>query len=171
MKKRNVLAALTLIFGLLSASLAAQTRAAPDAEKPLPNLSLKKTDGTIWNLEDERGNVVVLNFWATWCAPCREEIPALVALNRKYKTEKVSLVGVAVDSENTEAIDSFIREFRLDYPIVLAVPGSLLSQQKALPMTLLIDERGVLAKKYVGAVKLSVLEKDVKNLIGKKEAQ
>ncbi len=166
MKILNACASLALFFALSTAPIAAQAR--PDAEKPLPNLSLKTTNGEVWNLEDERGNVIVLNFWATWCAPCREEIPALVSLRRQYKTEKVRVVGVAVDSENSETISAFIREFRIDYPIVLAVPGTLLSQQKALPMTLLIDERGVLAKKYVGAVRRSVLEKDLKNLIRKK---
>ena len=139
--------------------------------KPLPNLSLDKINGQKWNLEDNRGSVVLLNFWATWCAPCRSEIPILVSLSNTYKNEGLKVVGVSVDSENVAQINKFIDDFKIDYPIVLAVPGSLLSQQKAIPMSLLIDEKGVLAKKYVGAIEKSVLEKDIKALLGKSVTQ
>ena len=136
-------------------------------EKPLPNLSLDDINGHKWNLEDDRGSVVLLNFWATWCAPCRSEIPVLVSLSNAYKNEGLKVVGVSVDSENVAQINKFIEDFKIYYQIVLAVPGSLLSRQKAIPMSLLIDEKGVLAKKYVGAVEKEVLEKDIKALLGK----
>ena len=136
-------------------------------EKPLPNLSLDKIDGQKWNLEDNRGSVVLLNFWATWCAPCREEIPILTSLSKTYKTGGLKVVGVSVDSENVAQINKFIKDFKIDYQIVLAVPGSILSQQQAIPMSLLIDEKGVLSKKYVGAVEKSVLEKDIRALLGR----
>ena len=85
-----------------------------------------------------------------------------------YKTGGLKVVGVSVDSENVAQINKFIKDFKIDYQIVLAVPGSLLSQQKAIPMSLLIDEKGVLAKKYVGAIEKSVLEKDIKALLDKR---
>ena len=75
------------------------------------------------------------------------------------------MVGVSVDSENVAQINKFIKDFKIDYQIVLAVPGSLLSQQKAIPMSLLIDEKGFLAKKYVGAIEKEVLEEDIKILL------
>ena len=137
-------------------------------EEPLPNLSLDDINGQKWNLEDNRGSVVLLNFWATWCAPCRSEIPVLVSLSKTYKTGGLKVVGVSVDSENVAQINKFIKDFKVDYQIVLAVPGSLLSQQKAIPMSLLIDEKGVLAKKYVGAIEKSVLEKNIKALLDKR---
>ncbi len=137
------------------------------AEKPLPNLALDNINGQKWNLEEMRGSIVLLNFWATWCAPCRTEIPALVSLSKKYNTDGLKIVGISVDSENVALINKFIKEFKIDYPIVLAVPGSLLSQQKALPMSLLIDEKGLLAKKYVGAIKEADLEKDIRELLKK----
>jgi len=155
------------LAGVMSVLLAAAAFGQKTAEKPLPNLALDNINGQKWNLEEMRGSVVLLNFWATWCAPCRTEIPALVSLSNKYKTDGLKIVGVSVDSENVAQINKFIKEFKIDYPIVLAIPGSLLSQQKAIPMSLLIDEKGVLAKKYIGAIKEADLEKDIRELLKK----
>ncbi len=155
------------LAGVMSVLLAAAAFGQKTAEKPLPNLALDNINGQKWNLEEMRGSVVLLNFWATWCAPCQTEIPALVSLSKKYKTDGLKIVGVSVDSKNVAQINEFIKEFKIDYPIVLAVPGSLLSQQKAIPMSLLIDEKGVLAKKYVGAIEEADLEKDIRELLKK----
>lgn len=174
MKHRKVIILLVLLALLtigFAAVLPAQTGPAPRAvEKPLPNLSLPTLDGKKWNLNEQRGRIVLMNFWATWCAPCREEVPYLVNLYGKYKASGLEVVGVTIDSENTGQINNFIKEFEMNYTILLSVPGSLLSQQKAVPMSLLIDEKGILAKKYVGAVKESVFEQDIKDLLAKKSA-
>lgn len=149
--------------------VSSQSKTPPKAkDKPLPDLILSNAAGEKWSLHEQRGRIVLLNFWATWCAPCREEVPYLVRLSSKYKASGLEVVGIAIDSENTGQIADFIKEFKVDYPILLTVPGSILSRQKAVPMSLLIDEKGVLAKKYVGAIKESVFEKDIKSLLGKK---
>ncbi len=156
------------IFSGLMCLLLAASAFGQAAQKPLPNLALDRIDGEKWNLTDNRGSVVLLNFWATWCAPCRSEIPVLVSLSDKYKAAGLRVVGVSVDSENIAQINKFIKDFKINYSIVLAVPGSILSQQEAVPMSLLIDEKGLLAKKYVGAIEESVLEKDIKALLGRR---
>lgn len=158
------------LSGLMCFLLAASAFGQISAEKPLPNLSLDNINGQKWNLEDNRGSLVLLNFWATWCAPCRTEIPVLVSLSDTYKINGLKVVGVSVDSENVAQINKFIKDFKIDYQIVLAVPGSQLSKQKAIPMSLLIDEKGILAKKYVGAIEKGVLEKDIKTLLAKSSA-
>lgn len=157
------------IFGFV-ADIPAQTKKNPakSAGQPLPNLTLNTLDGGKWSLRERRGNIVLINFWATWCAPCRAEIPYLVRLSAKYKKQNVEVVGITVDSENLEQINKFVSEFKIDYPVLLPVPGSLLSQQKAVPMSMLIDEKGILAKKYVGAVSERLLETDIKILLKKK---
>lgn len=155
-------------FAAACVLLAAAAFGQETAEKPLPNLALNRIDGQKWNLKDNHGSLTLLNFWATWCAPCRSEIPVLVRLSDKYKVAGLKVVGVSVDSENVSRINKFIKDFKIDYSIVLAVPGSILSQQTAIPMSLLIDEKGVLAKKYVGAVEEFVLEKDIKTLLNKR---
>ncbi len=157
-----------VFFAFLAAdSFGQRKRTVKPVEKPLPNLALNTIDGGKWSLEENRGSVVLLNFWATWCAPCRSEIPVLVRLSDKYKTDGLKIVGVSVDSENVAQIPKFIDDFKIGYPILLANPGSLLSRQKAIPMSLLIDEKGILAKKYIGAIKEEVLEKDIKALLNK----
>lgn len=149
-------------------NLIAQSKnAVKNQNKPLPNLVLNTIDGQKWSLNERRGRVVLLNFWATWCAPCRTEIPRLVRLSEKYKKSGLEVVGISVDSENLTGIKAFVRDYKINYSTLLAASGSLLSQQKAVPMTMLIDERGVLSKKYIGAVREEVFEKDIKKLLGK----
>ena len=126
-------------------------------------------DGEKWSLHDQRGSIVLLNFWATWCLPCQEEIPVLVSLSEKYKSQGLKIVGVTVDSENTEQINKFIKDFKMNYPVVLTVPGSLLSQQESVPMTLLIDEESRLIKKYVGAIDEDLFEEHIKELLDKRK--
>ena len=162
----------TKLFGLLALSLiifsvsaSAQTKT---AVKTLPDLKLETIGGEKWSLYEQRGNIVLLNFWATWCAPCREEIPDLIKISDKYKTKNLKIVGVNVDSEDMDLVNKFIKDFKMDYTVLLTVPGSLLAQQKSVPMTLLIDEESHLVKKYVGAVEGSLLEKDILNLMNKK---
>ena len=174
MKNRKIV----IIFGLLillaiglTPNLSAQTKTPKAEEKPLPDLVLSSVTGQKWSLHENRGRIVLMNFWATWCAPCRTEIPYLVRLSDKYKASGLQVVGITIDSENTEQINNFIKEFNVDYPILLVIPGSMLSQQKAVPMSLLIDEKGVLAKKYIGAVEENVFEKDIDDLLSKKTAQ
>lgn len=156
---------LVLIFGIFAIGLSAQTKT---EAMPLPDLKLDTIGGEKWSLHQQRGNIVLLNFWATWCAPCRGEIPYLVGLSEKYKTKNLKIVGVNVDSEDLNLVKKFIKDFKIDYTVLLTVSGSLLSQQKAVPMTLLIDEESRLVKKYVGAVEGSLFEKDVEDLLKKK---
>lgn len=177
MKKMKIIKnrKIIILFGLLALAavnffpgIAAQTKTPKAKDKPLPDLTLSTVGGQKWSLRERRGRVVLLNFWATWCAPCRTEVPYLVRLSDKYKANGLEVVGVTIDSEDTEQINNFIKEFKVNYPVLLTVPGSVLSRQKAVPMSLLIDEKGVLAKKYVGAIKENVFEKDIKVLLSKK---
>ena len=174
MKNRRIIilfSFLALLTINLVSGLSAQTKTPPKAKvKPLPDLILTSVTGEKWSLHEQRGSIVLLNFWATWCAPCRAEVPYLVRLSDKYKARGLEIVGINIDSENTEQINNFIKEFKMDYPVLLTVPGSTLSQQKSVPLSLLINEKGVLVKKYVGAIKEIVFEKDIKSLLSKKSA-
>ena len=139
----------------------------PAAKKPLPNLTLPTLDGKSWSLNKQRGRVVVMNFWATWCLPCHEEIPVLVNLSGKYKKDGLGIVGVAVNSYQPGEIKKFVAKFKVSYPVLLPNPDSLLAQQDALPMTLLIDEKGVLVEKIIGASDEEYLETEIKKLLAK----
>jgi len=123
----------------------------------LPDLA-----GSRWQLSDRRGKVVVVNFWATWCPPCREETPGLVRLFHDYRARGVEVVGISMDDDPQKAVPPFLREYGVPYPVL--VPDSsfnLAGDIDSLPTTLLIDRQGRVAKVFVGAVG----ESDVANEI------
>ena len=154
-----------LSFAAFAAGATAQTNQKPKpTEKPLPNLVLKTINGEKWSLEENRGRVVLINFWATWCEPCRTETPMLVKLSDEFESRGLKIVGIALDTGGTNLIKKFVAEYKVDYPILLPVPGSALSRIDPVPTTLLIDSEGRLAKKYVGELTEKILREDIAKL-------
>ena len=163
----NWIGILALIFvAFLSDSFGQAERPQPKpVEKPLPNLVLDTIDGQKWSLHENRGRVVLLNFWATWCEPCRTETPMLVKLADEFEERGLRVVGIALDKDGVGIIKKFVAQYKIDYPILLPVPGSRLSEIDPVPTTLLIDAEGRLAKKYVGAMPEEILRADVEKLV------
>lgn len=132
----------------------------------LPKLGANgEKSGETWNFADYRGRVVVINYWATWCPPCRIETPGLVNIANEYKSRGVEMVGVTMD-ENLEAVKPFIENYKISYQIVL--PGNdpnLSADGMALPTTFLYDKNGKLAKKYTGMILESTLKSDIEELL------
>jgi thiol-disulfide isomerase/thioredoxin len=109
--------------------------------------------GSQWQLSDRRGKVVLVNFWATWCPPCREETPGLVRVYRDYRPKGVVVVGISMDDDPRRAVPPFLRQYGVPYTVL--VPDAsfqLANEVESLPTTLLIDRQGRVAKVYVGAV-------------------
>lgn len=155
----------TIVFLFAAISVSAQSKQpGKSAEKPLPNLVLNTIDGEKWSLYDNRGKVVLLNFWATWCEPCRTETPMLVRLADEFEDRGLKIVGIALDQNGTEIIKKFMTEYKIDYPVLLPVPGSALSRIDPVPTTILIDGESRLAKKYVGELPEDILRKDIEKL-------
>lgn len=122
--------------------------------------------GEPWNFADRTGKVVVVNYWATWCPPCRFETPGLVNVANEYKSRGVEMVGVTMD-ENLADVPSFVEKYKMPYQILL--PGNdpnVGSDGIALPTTFLYDKNGNLAKKYTGIVLESTLKSDIELLLG-----
>lgn len=163
----------TFILLGFAPSLLAQKQQAPkpDAKPLLPNLVLSTIDGQEWSLHENRGRIVLINFWATWCEPCRTETPMLVELGKEYKLRGLEIVGVALDKTGTETIRKFVAEYKVDYPILLPVPGSMLAQIDPVPTTLLVDAEGRLAKKYVGLLPEKILRADLEKLLEEKPSK
>ena len=113
-------------------------------------------DGTPQSLAVFRGNVLVVNYWATWCAPCREEIPMFVRLQREYAAKGLQFVGIAVDQ--VDKVREFAKEFVINYPLLIAgleaVELSRRAGNKAgvLPYTLVMDRQGRIAASLVGGI-------------------
>lgn len=126
-----------------------------DIGVPVPAYSAASLAGDSVSLAALRGKVVLLNVWATWCHPCRDEIPELQALHERYAERGLELVGVSVDAESADnAIRAFMRDFRMTYP-VWRDPGERVSAQfhvVGVPATFLIDREGVLRWRKTGPI-------------------
>lgn len=110
-----------------------------------------------------RGQVVLLNVWATWCPPCRMEIPDLSALHRRYQGKGFSVVGVSVDREGPEVVRSFAKDHDIPYPVVMG-DAELIGAYggiRAVPTSFLIDRQGRIVKKYVGLLTGPRVERDI----------
>jgi peroxiredoxin len=138
-----------------------QTRIAPD-------FALKSLDGRTVKLSDFRGKFVLLNFWATWCAPCRVEMPWLVELDKKYRPQGLVIVGVSIDDPGEdERVKQFIQERSVAYTILLGNQsvGDAYGGLRFLPETFFIDREGRIIKNTYGIRKQADLEEEIKNLL------
>ncbi len=140
-----------LIFGLSGVLSPRAAQAAPDKSKA-PDFSLKGVDGKTYSLSAYRGKAVLLNFWATWCPACVEELPGLQALAKRFKGN-LQIISVSIDASESP-IKDFLSKEPLPYP-VLEDPDRKVAFDLyavfALPVTFLIDKNGDLAGKYYGA--------------------
>lgn len=135
--------------------------------KAIPAMSLQDLEGRALTSDGWKGKVVLVNFWATWCPPCRAEIPDLVALQDKYRDSLV-VVGVSEDEGSVDAVRQFAAEHRINYPIVMSTPElkKNFSGVYALPTTFLLDRDGRLVQKHVGLLNAAVTELEARALAG-----
>lgn len=133
--------------------------------KPAPDVQFAKLDGGSLRLTELRGRVVVLNFWATWCIPCRSEIPALSAMQKTMEGEGLTVVGVSYD-DTRELIQEFQKDLKQDYTVVLGGKdvGSQLPASP-LPTTYIIDRQGQIREKFIGERSQATFEAVIKPLL------
>jgi thiol-disulfide isomerase/thioredoxin len=126
-------------------------------------------DGRSISSADWRGKVVLVNFWATWCPPCRAEIPDLIALQEKYRDHLV-IVGISEDEGSVDGVKRFVAERKINYPIVMSTPElrKIFPQVMALPTTFVLDRDGNLTQKNVGMLNAKETEAGTRLLAGLK---
>jgi thiol-disulfide isomerase/thioredoxin len=133
------------------------------------NFTLPELDGKKHSLEEWRGKVIVLNFWATWCPPCREEIPLLIALQKQRAAEGLQVVSVAIDNET--AVRPYRQSAGINYPVLMGGDAALDlvarygNSMGALPFTVIIDRGGAIAVRKLGAFTRKELESLVEPLL------
>jgi peroxiredoxin len=136
--------------------------AAPEATaQPAPTWKLKDLDGRDVTSEQFKGKVLVVDFWATWCAPCLEEIPGYVALQKKYRDAGLVIVGVSVDRRGPNYVKQFAREHGIDYTLVMAdeAIADAFGGFDAIPTTFLISRDGRIVHRKTGAMATEEYEK------------
>ena len=133
---------------LLALPLAAT---AVELNQPAPDFTLKSMDGKNLKLSEMAGNVVLINFWASWCGPCREEMPLLNQLHKKYEPLGFAVYGVNVE-ENIDQAKAFLRDFPVDFPVLLDNTNKVSKQYEviAMPTTVMVDRDGRLRYLHQG---------------------
>jgi peroxiredoxin len=129
-----------------------------DQEKSLagylaPQFTLRNLKGNLVSLDSFKGQVVVLNFWATWCVPCRIEMPAFENLYRRYRSQGVTVLGVSLDKGGDEKVKKFVKEYQLSFPVLMDSDGKAekLYPSVSIPFTFVIDKAGRIVARVDGA--------------------
>ena len=134
---------------------------------PAPKLILKDLNGKTVNLEELKGKVVIVDFWATWCQPCTIMIPWFIEFRNRYGSQGLEIVGVAMDDEGLEAVKPYVEKAKMNYMILLGTEDTAQAWGGifGLPTSFIIDREGKIQNHHVGLVGRDVFEKDIKGLL------
>jgi thiol-disulfide isomerase/thioredoxin len=159
----HVKTALLIVIAFLPASLRAQ-------EVKAPPLVLKDINGRTVRLSRYRGKVVLINFWATWCPPCRAEMPDLVRLQREHGKDGLQIIGITYPPEEKTRVRRFARSLKVNYPIVLGTRKlkARFTSDETLPLTVVIDRDGKVTEIIGGILLREEFDEKIKPLLMKK---
>jgi thiol-disulfide isomerase/thioredoxin len=166
---------LMLVFGFhMARRSAGDTTSGPNdlKGKPAPEFALQTLDGKSLRLSDFRGKAVLLNFWATWCQPCKIEMPWFVELQKQYAPQGLQVLGVAMDDASPEDIGKFAKDLGVDYPILLGkeAVGDAYGGLPFLPATFYIGRDGKVVDKVFGLKGKDEIEDNIKKALAEGEA-
>jgi thiol-disulfide isomerase/thioredoxin len=134
---------------------------------PAPGWQLNGLNGKTVKFSDFHGKVVILDFWATWCAPCRVEIPHFVELQKQYGDKGLAIIGVSLDEQGPKVVKKFAEQFGVNYPIVMGnqkvveTYGGIV----AVPTTFVIDRQGRIVSRHLGYEDKAVFEQEIQSLL------
>jgi peroxiredoxin len=137
------------------------------AQQKTPDLSFKDIYGKTIRLSDFRGKVLLLNFWATWCVPCRTEIPDLVKKQRRYRIRGLRILGITYPPEQRSEVRSFTRKFKMNYPVIIGSKETkqAFTSSETLPLTIVIDREGNIREIIEGIMYPDEFDAKVKPLL------
>lgn len=166
----NSLLIVPIVLGLAGAVFlgnAADSAKNRGARQMGPSWELKDVDGKSVKSSDYKGKVVLVDFWATWCPPCRDEIPGFVELQKKYGKDGLVIVGVSLDEDGPSVVKPFMKRYKINYPIVMGDEKVVeaFGGIEGIPTTFIIDREGRIVNKHVGFAAKAVFEKEIKPLL------
>ncbi|MFQ5818143.1 MAG: redoxin domain-containing protein [Terriglobia bacterium] len=135
--------------------------------EPVPDLALPDASGQLIRLRDFQGKVLVINFWATWCLPCKLEIPFFNQVYNEYRDRGVEFIAISVDAGGWKDIEAFQKEVPLAYPVVLADEDAVnaFGGLAGLPVTIFVDRQGRIVYKHVGITDIDYLRASIQRLL------
>jgi len=166
MNKKSLWSKIIALSFILAASCSPAV-AGGETGSAAPAWKLHTLDGRLVSSTDFAGKVLVVDFWATWCPPCRAEIPGFVALQKKYEKEGLVIVGISLDQGGPDVVKKFIAQNNIGYQIVLADDGvaDAFGGIEGIPTTFVIDRAGKIQRKEVGFVEAAEFEKRIQPLL------
>lgn len=128
---------------------------------PAPDFTLTDLNGQTISLADFEGKVIFLNFWATWCPPCRQEIPGFIEIYEKYKDKGMVIIGISVDRGGVAKVKEFVNDNNITYPVAMFTDEIIKAYQpgRFIPTTIIIDKERKIRNKHVGYMDKETLEK------------
>jgi len=176
LKPARIPATLLLSLLLVFAACAPAQRRKPElksdaSRKAAPEFSLKDSNGRTVTLADYKGKVVLLNFWATWCGPCKIEIPWFIDFEQKYKDRGFAVLGVAMDEEGWDIVKPYVERSKMNYRVLLGTDSvaQMYGGVDALPTTFIVDPDGKIAATHVGLVSKSDYENGILELLNREK--
>ena len=157
----------------LLALLATVTNSHGQSAQKAPELAVRDLKGRVIRLSDYKGKVVLLNFWATWCPPCRAEMPDLVKMQREYGKRGLQVIGITYPPQTIREVRQFTRKLRVNYPVALGTKEtkSLFDQTETLPLTIVIDREGNIRDRIEGILLPKEFEQKIKPLLQQSGAE
>ena len=149
----------------------------PDYAIKAPDFTLRTVQGELFKLSENRGKVIMLNFWGTWCGPCRREIPDFNKLHAKYQKDGLKIVGITITSGSAKNILDFMNDWDMEYTVLTDIDNNETQKVTSdygraigkpitgIPTTLIIDKEGYIVKGYVGPRSEEVFYKDLQPLL------
>lgn len=158
---------MTTAFRFLTVLLLIPAVALSQSTGKAPNFSLKTADGKTIELKKLQGKVVIVNFWATWCGPCKAEIPGFLDVYKQYKSKGLEIVGISLDQDGWKPVKPFMERYKITYPVVVG-DGELADAYggiEAIPTTFVVDKKGNIVTHHLGYLDKQAFEKLIKGLL------
>lgn len=157
---RGLIACLLLLAAVVAFGCSKKGDGPAVEGKPAPDFTLNDLSGKPVQLSSLKGKVVLVNFWATWCPPCREEVPSMVRLNQLMQGKNFQMLAISIDEGGKEAVQDFFKQGGVTLPALLDTDGKVarLYGTTGVPETFVVDAKGVIRQKVIGAVDWSAPE-------------